>query len=60
MKLIAVTLVVLLSALGIKLVSDGLDIGDEPMGWARIAAACAAFAVAIPLLLFVVLGWSYP
>ena len=58
----AVIMVVLLSALGAKLISDGVDIsGESPNGgFARIASAVVVFAVAIPILLFVVLGWVHP
>jgi len=54
--------VMLLSALGVKLVSDGVDLaGESPNGGlARIALAFVAFAVAIPVFLFVVLRWAYP
>jgi hypothetical protein len=58
----AILVVMLLSALGVKLVSDGVDLaGESPNGGlARIALAFVAFAVAIPVFLFVVLRWAYP
>jgi len=61
-KAAAVFVVILLSALGIKLISNGVDIGSESpnAGLVRIALASVVFAVAIPILLFVVPGWAHP
>jgi hypothetical protein len=54
--------VVVVSALGIKLVSDGIDLaGESPNGGlARVALVFLAFAIAIPVLLFIALGFAHP
>lgn len=58
----ATLVVILLFALGIKLISDGVDISGESSNaaLARIAGATAAVAVGVPVLLFVVLGLAHP
>jgi hypothetical protein len=58
----AIVVVGLLSALGIKLISDGVDLLGESHngGLARIALAFIVFAVAVPIFLIVVLGWAHP
>jgi hypothetical protein len=61
-KSAAVVVVALLAALGIKFVSDGVDVAGESSnrGLALVALALVSFAVAIPILFFIVLGFAHP